>query len=59
MHEAQLLMLDISKARFHLGWKPRLNMEQTIGMTVEWYKRYRDTDVYGLCVEQIERYRSI
>lgn len=59
VHEAKLLMLDISKARFQLGWKPRLDMEQTIGMTVDWYRRYRDTDVYGLCVEQIKRYGSI
>ncbi|MDE5742894.1 MAG: CDP-glucose 4,6-dehydratase, partial [Bacteroidales bacterium] len=26
VHEAQLLMLDISKARYRLGWRPRLNL---------------------------------
>ena len=59
VHEANLLMLDISKARFGLGWRPRLDMEQTIALTVDWYKRYRDTDVYALCVEQIEQYLTL
>ena len=56
VHEAALLMLDVSKARFKLGWKPRLNLDQTVSLTVDWYKRYRNEDVYELCVEQIGRY---
>ncbi|MDE6515530.1 MAG: CDP-glucose 4,6-dehydratase, partial [Bacteroidales bacterium] len=56
VHEAQLLMLDISKARYRLGWRPRLNLAQTVELTVDWYKRYRTADVYGLCVEQIDKY---
>ena len=59
VHEAQLLMLDISKARYRLGWKPRLNLAQTVELTVDWYKRYRTADVYGLCVEQIDKYIHI
>lgn len=55
-HEAQLLMLDISKARYRLGWRPRLNMEQTVRLTVDWYRRYRGEDVYSLCAEQIRTY---
>ena len=56
VHEAALLMLDVSKARFKLGWKPRLNLDQTVALTVDWYKRYRNENVYELCVEQIGRY---
>ena len=56
LHEAKLLMLDISKAKFQLGWEPRMNIHQCIALTVEWYKRYRDMDVYELCVEQIRKY---
>lgn len=56
LHEASLLMLDISKVRFLLGWEPRMNIEQCIALTVDWYKRYRFMDVYQLCVEQIETY---
>ncbi len=56
LHEAKLLMLDISKAKFQLGWEPRMNIHQCIALTVDWYKRYRDMNVYKLCVEQIEKY---
>lgn len=56
LHEAQLLMLDISKARYRLGWRPRLDMARTIALTVDWYKRYRTEDVYSLCAEQIRTY---
>jgi len=58
VHEAKLLALDISKARFELGWKPRLNIEQTIEMTVDWYKKYKYEDVYKLCIEQIAEFSA-
>ena len=56
LHEAKLLMLDISKAKFQLGWEPRMNISQTIALTVDWYKRYTSMDVCELCVSQIENY---
>ncbi|MBR3572896.1 MAG: CDP-glucose 4,6-dehydratase [Bacteroidales bacterium] len=56
VHEANLLMLDISKARFQLGWNPRLNLAQTAKLTADWYLRYRQEDVYNLCINQIEQY---
>lgn len=60
LHEAKLLMLDISKAKFLLGWEPRMNIHQCIALTVDWYKRYNEvSSVYSLCTEQIEKYLSI
>lgn len=56
LHEAKLLMLDISKAKFLLGWEPRMNIHQCIKLTVDWYKHYQNEDVYTLCVEQINQY---
>ena len=56
LHEAKLLMLDISKAKFQLGWEPRMNISQCIALVVDWYKRYKTEDVYDLCVEEIESY---
>lgn len=56
LHEAKLLMLDISKAKFRLGWEPRMNLSQCVALTVDWYKRYRQEEVYGVCVEQIGWY---
>lgn len=56
LHEAKLLMLDISKAKFELGWEPRMNIAQTIALTVDWYKKYRVENVYSLCIIQIKEY---
>ena len=36
--EAQMLKLDISKARALLGWAPALDFAQTVGLTMEWYR---------------------
>lgn len=58
-HEAQLLMLDITKAHVKLGWQPRMNIEQCISLVADWYKSYNHTDdVYALCVSEIEKYLS-
>lgn len=40
LHEARLLKLDCSKSRNQLGWKPVLDVEESIGMTVDWYRNY-------------------
>ena len=56
LHEAKLLMLDISKAKFQLGWEPRMDIKQCIALTVDWYKKYKVENIYQLCVEHIERY---
>lgn len=58
LHEAKLLMLDISKAKFRLGWEPAMNIDETVRMTVDWYKKYTQRDPYKLCISQIEEYAS-
>ncbi|MBQ7422228.1 MAG: CDP-glucose 4,6-dehydratase [Prevotella sp.] len=55
-HEANLLMLDISKAKFNLGWEPRTDISQCCELTADWYKRYQNESVYDICVEQINRF---
>ncbi len=52
-HEAALLSLDITKAKYYLGWTPTLDIDETIKMTVDWYKSYTNTNVYDLCIKQI------
>ena len=56
VHEANLLMLDISKAKFKLGWEPRMNIDQCATLIADWYKRYKSADVYNLCLEEIEKF---
>ena len=55
-HEANLLMLDITKAQTRLGWKPRLSTAEAIGLTADWYKRYHDEFAYDICVDEIRKY---
>lgn len=52
-HEASLLMLDISKARYLLGWRPRLSLEHCVSLTVDWYKQNPDYNAYSLCCKNI------
>lgn len=58
LHEAKLLMLDINKAKFRLGWEPRMTINQCVALTVDWYKRYKKRNVYDLCIEQVKRFIS-
>ncbi len=56
LHEANLLMLDINKAHFKLGWQPRMNIDQCMNMVADWYQRYSQENVYNLCVEEINKF---
>ena len=59
LHEAKLLMLDITKAHVKLGWEPRMNISQCLELVVDWYKKYKTKDnVYALCVDEINKYLS-
>ncbi len=55
-YESSVLNLDISKAYFKLDWYPKLDIENTIKYTVDWYKNYKENNVYDLCVNQILKY---
>jgi CDP-glucose 4,6-dehydratase len=56
--EAGILMLDSTKARSQLGWRPRLPLDEAIEMTVDWYRAYSDgdRDLRKLSEQQIDRY---
>lgn len=56
VHEAKLLMLDITKAKTRLGWTPRMDMKQCMALVADWYKRYKTEDVYALCIEEINKF---
>jgi CDP-glucose 4,6-dehydratase len=42
-HEANLLYLDISKAKDALGWHPVWSLSQSLAATAEWYRHYAAT----------------
>ena len=56
LHEAGLLTLDITKAKMLLGFRPGLNIEETLNLTVEWYKNYAAEDGHLLCGRQVREY---
>jgi CDP-glucose 4,6-dehydratase len=59
MHEAGLLKLNCDKALFELNWLPTLRFEETVRMTVEWYKNYyqnKEISMFEYSLEQIEEY---
>ena len=49
-------MLDITKAKKRLGWKPRLNTMQTMQLVTDWYKRYQTENVYDICINEINNF---
>ena len=58
-YEAQILALDITKARIHLGWKPLLSFEEAIGLTVSWYKKaLSGNNLADLSLQQILNYQK-
>jgi CDP-glucose 4,6-dehydratase len=56
LKEAELLLLDTSKAQKILNWEPVLSIEEAITMTMEWYSNYTSGSVYELCLKQIKDY---
>ena len=55
--ESKLLMLNSSKAKKELNWQPRLSFNETIGMTVQWYKSFiKGKNIESLSKEQIQFY---
>ncbi|MGH4138609.1 CDP-glucose 4,6-dehydratase [Clostridium sp.] len=55
-HEANILKLDCTKAKTYLGWLPKLNVNEALKLTVDWYKYFNEKDMYDLCINQIKCY---
>jgi len=62
VHEAGLLKLNCDKALFDLDWRSTLQFQETVKMTVEWYKEYyqnRAQSMHDFTVSQIESYTKV
>jgi CDP-glucose 4,6-dehydratase len=56
-HEAQMLMLDWSKAAQQLGWRPALHLPDALSITTEWYQHFLSGEsAREKCLEQISAY---
>ena len=59
LHEANYLKLDSSKARAHLGWQPRWNLQAALQKTMEWHQAWRDRrDMNEFTLAQIAAYQA-
>lgn len=60
LHEANLLMLNVDKAKRVLGWTPTLTAEEAVKNTVEWYKHFYDKseNMYDFTMKQIGEYEE-
>jgi CDP-glucose 4,6-dehydratase len=57
-HEANLLMLDSTKAETLLGWSPVYNLKEAITKTMSWYNSYVDkpSQIKDFTKNQIQNY---
>jgi CDP-glucose 4,6-dehydratase len=59
-HEAGQLSLDSTKAIRHLGWRPRLGLEEALVWTAHWYKQQHfGRSAEKLLDEQIDRFEAM
>ncbi len=60
LHEANLLMLNIDKAKRVLKWEPTYDAEFAIKETIEWYKHFyiEDCDMFEFSIKQIENFKE-
>ena len=59
VHEAGLLKLNCDKALFDLDWRSTLNFQETVKMTVEWYKEFyqkKPVSMNDFSIKQIQKY---
>jgi|TARA_B110000908_G_scaffold30976_1_gene36797 CDP-glucose 4,6-dehydratase len=59
-HEAGLLTLDTSKARFTLAIKPRWNLKETVSRTMSWYEaQHQGQNARKLCESDIIAFEEL
>jgi CDP-glucose 4,6-dehydratase len=58
-HEANLLKLDITKAKEKLGWIPKWDLDISLEKTVSWYTSfYNGEDMHEMSMKQIDEYQT-
>ena len=59
-HEAGLLRLDSTRARLHLGWQPRLRIQDALRLTADWYRGHQaGADMRAMTFDQIAFYQTL
>jgi CDP-glucose 4,6-dehydratase len=59
VHEAGYLKLDCSKAASRLNWRPAIDFDKALQLTVDWYRSFRNKeDMRAVTMAQIEDFLS-
>jgi CDP-glucose 4,6-dehydratase len=59
-HEAQLLKLDISKAKKALGWVPKWSLFTALNSIVEWHREWLNGgDIKAITIKQIHKFENL
>ncbi len=59
-HEEDHLRLNCNKANSRLNWLPKLNLEQGLEWTIEWYKKYEQNyNIREITEQQIEKFQKL
>jgi CDP-glucose 4,6-dehydratase len=58
--EAQILRLDISKSANKLGWRPVIDLDTALNLTVAWMREYNNGgNMYNFTMSQIKYYDGL
>jgi CDP-glucose 4,6-dehydratase len=59
-HEAHYLKLDVSRARFDLGWEPLVPLANALDWTLDWYRGFQSgVNLESVTRSQIEQYEKL
>lgn len=59
-YEAKILMLNSTKARNELGWGPKLNVEEAVEWTMNWYSAFqKGSDMHNYSKNQINDFEEM
>lgn len=57
-HEANLLLLDNTKAKTLLWWKPKYNVNEALEKTISWYRDFFDgKNMEEICLREISEFK--
>ena len=60
LHEASILKLNSEKVKKRLGWETKLNIDETIGWTINWYKEFlRNSNMKEYTEKQIDDFMAL
>ena len=59
-HEANFLKLDVSKSASHLQWVPKLDLDQSLKLVIDWNRAFvHNEDMKEFTLHQISQYQQL